>query len=179
MYRLVYWTDRYPHISRHCWSNCVASTTRVLARGVPVVPKSSCLQTRWPGEPPGQPTRRENIRREWCSRGGEAMPGWTGQAEESSGRQRCTRRWVHHHRRCRSRDEERSRPKGPEDHCEPRRTASRQKGRGSEGIGRRGPPLSVGELVVGYASRGVEMDHDLLRRDLILWLYDRMLGQTD
>ena len=54
-----------------------------------------------------------------------------------------------------------ARPKGPEDCREPWRTASRQKGRGSKGIGRRGPPLSVGELVVGYASRGAEVDHDL------------------
>jgi hypothetical protein len=55
----------------------------------------------------------------------------------------------------------------------------RHKGRRSKGIGRRGPPLSVGELVVGYASHGAEVDHDLLRRDLILWLYDSELGQTD
>ncbi len=96
-----------------------------------------------------------------ANRGGKAMPGWTGQAEDSSGRRRCTRHWVHHRRRRRSRDRVRSRPKGPEDHHERQRTASCQKGRGSKGIGRRGPPLSVGELAVSYASRGAEVDHDL------------------
>ena len=33
-------------------------------------------------------------------------------------------------------------------------------------MGAEDPPLSVGELAIGYASRGAEMDHDLLRRDL-------------
>ncbi len=36
----------------------------------------------------------------------------------------------------------------------------------SEGFGAEDPQLSVGELVIGYASPEAEMDHDLLRRDL-------------
>ena len=39
-------------------------------------------------------------------------------------------------------------------------------------------PLSVGELAVSYASRGAEVDHDLWRRDPILWLYDRAGTET-
>ena len=38
--------------------------------------------------------------------------------------------------------------------------------RRDEGLGAEDQRLSVGELAIGYASRGAEMDHDLLRRDL-------------